>query len=295
MCYAAVFLFTHVEFFMGSSTPDNVQLHLREFDFDFTAQPFPWLGTVHQCHFFHALSVFIPTLERYVSTNIQQQLNDISDNTLHEQGRTFVQQELRHAYVHNQCNDVLFKQYPALKKLQSWYGSLLGWIDRLASRAFSASIPACFEHFTANISRDVLTNPEKWTKGLNNDAVRFLHWHCLEELEHQAVCFDVYHHTYRQPKRLWFYLFFLWVPLTTVGIFSVQAYLLFKDKQLKKPKQWWKFLVFCKQSSRLFYAGISKYLREDMTLWTEQDLELYLKNTHSQPIRNSANTNRKHG
>lgn len=231
-----------------------------------------------QSHFFHGLSIFIPASERYVSTIIQQQLASIDDERLYKQARVFIQQEGRHAYLHNRCNEILMHRYPRLKTFQRWQSKGLSLLDSLSSQPFRLAIPVSFEHFTANISRHFLQNQKDWTHEKSNSYIDFLHWHCAEELEHQALCYDVYRHKGKQKLRIPFSLLLFWLPITFVSVYGVQAYLLFKDRQLQRPKHWWNFAKFVFKTSHLLYGGIFKYTKKDYRPWTEEDEFLYQKN-----------------
>jgi len=256
----------------------NIKPKFRKAEFHFQENELEWLGNILQSHFFNALSVFIPASERYVSTIIQQQLPFIADPTLAQNAKVFIQQEGRHAFLHKQCNQLLKKRYPALAKIERLQIKVIGVLNKLITVNFRRSIPVSFEHFTANISREFLTNQYHWTQGNSNVYIDFLHWHCLEELEHQAVCFDVYRHYHRNPLRIPLCLLFFWLPITIFSVYGVQAYLLIKDKHLNHPKHWWGFIKFIKKTSHLFYGGTFKYLKKDYQPWTHADEVLYRRN-----------------
>jgi len=263
---------------MSSSTPSTIQLQFRKADFDFSSQDLPWLGSLIQSHFFHALSIFIPTSERYVSSIIQKQLPNIKDDSLLKEAKVFIQQEGRHAFLHKRCNQILIHRYPALSRFQKWQTSGINTLDRLSSSAFRLSVPVAFEHFTANISRHFLQHQQQWTNEKSNAYIDFLHWHCLEELEHQAICFDVYKQEYKRTIWIPLSLIMFWLPITILSVYGVQAYLLYKDKQLNRPKHWWAFAKFVKKTSHLFYDDIVKYLKKDYRPWTPEDESLYKRN-----------------
>lgn len=260
---------------MNSSTPETVQLQFRKAEFEFVMQNSPWLGTLMQTHFFHALSIFIPASERYVSTIIQQSLPSLSNTPLQHHAKVFIQQEGRHAYLHKRCNDLLIQRYPRLAQFQDWQNTSLKGLDRLCTLAFRLSIPVSFEHITANISRNFLQNESHWTQGKSSQNIDFVKWHCLEELEHQGVCYDVYRHQYPQPKRIALSLILFWLPITMLCVYGIQGYLLFKDKKLNKPKHFRRFFRFALKNTPLFYQGVLKYFRKDYRPWNVQDEILY--------------------
>lgn len=269
---------------MSTSTPNTIELQFRRADFDFMPTDSPWLADLTATHFFHALSLFIPVSERYVSAIILQQLDALTDETLKQQARIFIQQESRHGYLHKQCNQLLLERYPRLATFQRWQARFIKGIDRIASRAFRLGIPACFEHITANISRDFLVNTSHWTKGKTNTYIDFVQWHCLEELEHQAICLDVYRQQLANTKRISVYLLVFWLPITMISLYGVQGYLLFKDKQLQEPKQWWKLIHFIWRSHKVLRRGVLGYFKKNYTTWTQQDEDLYRKHC-PQPIK----------
>ena len=163
----------------------------------------------------------------------------------------------------------------------------MGVIQKTNSDAFQLSIPVAFEHFTAAISKDVLKNTNYWVgeNPKNNTAVDFLLWHCLEELEHQGICHLIYQNTYkhslRNNIRIILSLLLLWLPLTSLSIFSVQFYLLIKDKTLLKPRNWLLLLKFIGRTSLLFLNGVFKYRNKNRQTWNNEEIELYRSACHN--------------
>jgi predicted metal-dependent hydrolase len=98
------------------------------------------------------------------------------------------------------------------------------------------ALPAAFEHFTATISRDFLTHHYHWTQGKQNQAFECVNWHCLEEIEHQAVCLDVYKKKYSSSWRLVWILLLFWLPLTLASTFAIHLFLLHKDRVIYRPQ-----------------------------------------------------------
>lgn len=137
------------------------------------------------------------------------------------------------------------------------------------------AIPAAFEHFTSAISREFISNKAGWAGEKSNEAVNFTNWHALEELEHQAVCYDVFKALGNRGWVVTSILLFCWIPATIIPIYSVQLYLLFKDKILLKPRNWIPYCRFIWKSFPMLARGALKYLSKSYRPWNTADQSLY--------------------
>lgn len=263
-----------------SSKRAEITITPRKVDFDFTDVPEQWLSTIEASHFMNALSVTIPVTERFVIESLRKSINRVDNSLLREELLGVIKQEGMHARFHKQVNQMLseggFSRVTLLERIQS-VG--FDWAQKFMPQSFVDSIPAAMEHFTANISKSVLKDQALWfDDGFDNDAVRFLKWHALEELEHQAVCFDLYKELGHKSLFFSMSLIVLWMPLSALYIHGIHLYLLLKSRRLRGFKRWRNYVGFIGKTLPLFFSGAWKYCRKDYTPWTLEDSQLFESN-----------------
>ena len=258
----------------ASHTPAGIHITPRNPKFDFTRVPKVWMADAITSQFMNALSIFIPFSERSVSEILRSNLPRIEDETLTRQIRDMIKQEGRHAAMHRQSNIIIRQCYSGLGIVEKAQSLTIKLIRKISSNAFEMSIPAAFEHFTSSVSREILSNQTRWTGDKDNEGINFVLWHCLEELEHQAICHDAYKALYRSRLRLFLSLA-LWAPLSMVSIYSIQLYLLHKDRVIYKPKNWMPYLKFLFKSAPLFYRGSFNFCSKSFNPWSDSDQALY--------------------
>ncbi len=258
-----------------STTPPGIEITARRPQFDFTGVEKVWLADPIRSHFMNALSVLIPHSERIVMQIMRNEFSGIQDPILKQQVQALIKQEGAHAGMHWQSNVRLKQAFPAIYYFENIQVAFMKLVLACASPAFILALPAAFEHFTAAISRDYLTHHQLWTNGKGNQAVEFADWHALEEIEHQAVCFDVYKTQYKSGWRLVWILLFFWMPLTLISTFSIQLYLLHVDRVIYRPKNWQPYFRFVGSTLKVFCKGIFSYGKKQFRPWRASDQKLY--------------------
>jgi predicted metal-dependent hydrolase len=259
---------------MKSSTPSNIHITPRNPSFDFGDVNKVWMADAITSHFMNALSIFIPFSERSVIEILRNNIESIEDEELKKQIKDMAKQEGRHAAMHRKSNERIRSCYSGLSTIEKLQQFTMKWVRKLSSPAFEAAIPAAFEHFTSAVSRNILSNQAKWTGNKNNASIDFVIWHCLEELEHQAVGHDAYKALYKNRLRLLLSLLF-WSPLSMISVYGTQLYLMHKDRITYKPKNWLPYLKFIATSLPLFYKGTFQFCRKHYQPWSAADKTLY--------------------
>lgn len=263
-----------------SPTKTQVCLQERTVDFQFNDVPCIWLADTIKTHFMHSLSLFIPTSERAVIEILRKQLKQTNAPETQHLIHALIKQEGQHAAMHRRANRRILTQHPELKWIDSLHNFFMKWVRKFSSHGFELAIPVGFEHITAATSKHVLTHKNDWfKKHSNNQATDFLLWHCLEELEHQAVCLSIYRTVYPNTTlnnwRIILSLFLVWLPVTCFSVFTIQFYLLLKDKTLLSLGNWPKFLMFMGRTTGLFYKGLFTYRKNKHSAWSQKDITLY--------------------
>jgi predicted metal-dependent hydrolase len=190
-------------------------IHRRDIHFDVAGAANPdWLhGDPMQSAFCDSLSVLFPHGERFFIQSIVHYLPGIKDPDLQKDIYNFIAQEGLHTREHEAYNQTLRSfGYP----VDDMEARIEKGLQRITSPLHRLATTAAIEHLTATLGHLVLSDDrifdsapppykELWT------------WHCLEELEHKGVAFDVFKHvTAKMPK--WKAYFLRCIPLIIVTI-----------------------------------------------------------------------------
>ena len=135
------------------------------------------------------LSVFFPRGERFFIRSIAHYLPELSEYpALRTDIRGFMSQEALHTREHEMYNDLLRGfGYPIDQMEQRAIAELAMVKSPLHQLAFTVAL----EHLTATLAHLVLRDDGIFANA--PEAYRNLWtWHCLEEMEHKGVAFDVY-------------------------------------------------------------------------------------------------------
>lgn len=259
---------------MQTSTPEQIHITPRTPQFDFSSLEKVWMKEDIGTHFINALSILIPFCERTVNEILRKDLHLITDPDLKLEVQNMIKQEGRHSLIHREANVALFKHYKGLGFIEKLQQSTIKFIRSISTRSFERTLPIAFEHFASAVSREVMANQDKWVGDKKNAAVDFLVWHCLEELEHQSVCYDAYDAVETNRFSLIFSLL-LWLPMTAFTVYFTQLYLLHKDKIIYKPKNWIPYWKMVFRTLPLFYRGTFKVFGKKNQLWSDSDKALY--------------------
>ena len=267
-----------------SSTPDDIAIEPRRPEFDFSGVSKYWLKDPFTSQFMNALSIVVPHSERTVIDIVRKYADNISDPKLIRDMDALIRQEGRHALMHLRCNDLLKKcDYPAIRPFERFHEFFVRLLRRFFPAAWELAMPAAFEHFTSAISRDFIVNQAFWvgdqsdgaSNAAPNVAIDFTNWHALEELEHQAVCFDVFAALEKRTWLLTVSLFFIWMPAMLVSVYGLQLYFLLRDGILFKGKNWWLYLKFVFQTLPILIRGALKYTDKGFRPWNQKDIQTY--------------------
>lgn len=259
-----------------SSTPDDIVIESRRPEFDFSGVSKYWLKDPFASHFMNALSIVVPHSERTVIDIVRKYADNITDPKLIRDMDGLIRQEGRHTLMHLRCNALLTKcGYPATRPFERFQKFFVRILRKISPPGWELAMPAAFEHFTSAISRDFIVNRAFWAGDQSNTAIDFTNWHALEELEHQAVCFDVFAALEKRTLLLTLSILFIWMPSTLVSVYGLQLYLLMKDGILLNGKNWGPYLKFIFQSLPMLTKGALKYLDKGFRPWNQKDIQIY--------------------
>ncbi|RLT92090.1 metal-dependent hydrolase [Ketobacter sp.] len=148
-------------------------------------------------HFFNALQALFPEGERFFMDSARDVRDELGKGNippaLLEQIQLFIRQEAMHGREHDNWSAALIELgYPAmkmfdekLKRDNAWSRKNLAPITRLAMTAAS-------EHFTASLAHLFIYHRPDLVEKAQSPFRELLIYHALEEVEHKAVCYDLY-------------------------------------------------------------------------------------------------------
>jgi len=138
-----------------------------------------------------ALSATFPAGEGEFIETVRLFRDEVEDPELKEQIRGFIGQEGHHSHQHKQFNQTLKTLgFDAVRLEQVFEKDMTG--DLVGkSNAERLAYTVCFEHQTAILANELITNPNV-LKGMDETIYDLMMWHAVEEIEHKSVAFDLY-------------------------------------------------------------------------------------------------------
>ncbi|OUS28415.1 hypothetical protein A9Q99_12910 [Gammaproteobacteria bacterium 45_16_T64] len=148
-------------------------------------------------HFFNALQSTFPEGERYFIDSARDARNKIGkenlSSTLQSQIDMFIRQEAYHGQHHEDWNQALTAQgYDKIEKYSEELKSIRLWAKKNIPAETRLSITSAAEHFTASMAHLFIYKRPDFIRGASESFQQVLLYHALEEVEHKAVCFDLY-------------------------------------------------------------------------------------------------------
>ena len=256
----------------------SIEIPGRKMEFEFELDDIPkyWYGNdVFQSTFMNALSCLFPEGERMFMDAVRDNQKNITDPQLLKQIKGFIKQEAIHGHEHAQYNDFLKKWNYPIDKIMDFEKKEKIWMKKWLPRKHRLAITCALEHFTAIMAHQVLTNPAA-TEGMHPQFKEMWRWHAIEETEHKAVAFDVYHAavgSYWLRVLTMINVTILFCLRTSI----IQAIFLWKDGQLFNPKVWWQGFKFYFRHPGLvpnIWSDYLDYFRRDFHPWMHDNREL---------------------
>lgn len=202
-------------------------------------------------HAFNALSFILPMFERLfidVVLEVVKGLDFSYQPELKSGVKDFISQESIHSNQHHQYNAVL-QQQGFDNVVHSYIVTLHEYLQRHFSPLTKLAVVSGYEHYTAILGNYILSNPQV-LKPAQPDMALVWGWHSAEEMEHKAVCFDLY----QAAGGGWLRRVFVFLPVTLnfSFIFSrLYLSLLYRDGCLK-PSRLFKTIAGV---VKLFFGG----------------------------------------
>lgn len=191
---------------MKTASSTDFQIKRRDdLNFDFSSVPRYWVeGDVFTTHLFNTLSILAPATERLLIKIVKNTENLIKDDKLKQDAIGFIKQEGMHSRAHNQFNNNLIGHGYDMAEINKIIRAAFNNILETHTQEQQVALLAAGEHLIYKFSKMFLNSPGLH-KDMHPEIRRLFEWHALEEIEHQSVAIDIYHHLYGNSfkHRLW--------------------------------------------------------------------------------------------
>tara|TARA_Y100000590_G_C15453152_1_gene913488 strand:+ start:9 stop:815 length:807 start_codon:yes stop_codon:yes gene_type:complete len=195
-----------------------------------------WKDNPVMTYFFNSLSVLLPVGEAFFIRSVKYYEKKVSQVSLLEDVRLFLNQEAQHHKEHGAWNDMIKAQGHNVEAVGRSFNLFIKYGQKYLTPIQLLAFTVASEHVTAVLARVVLSNP-KWLDGASQEYRRIWLWHAFEELEHKAVAFDLYQHV----GGSYFLRVFAFLQTSLVFplfIFEMMMKFSLKDKVLFKLRTW---------------------------------------------------------
>ncbi len=152
-----------------------------------------WYGeSVFVTHYFNAMSLMFPIGEKFFIDSLKRHFDHHEKSELTSSVKNFIAQESWHSKAHTDFNKFLADlNLPAVACEQRLARRAEDWKARHNSMEWLAAT-VCYEHMTTTMAREILLHQGN-CKDMHPYFASLWRWHAMEELEHKAVAFDLYH------------------------------------------------------------------------------------------------------
>ncbi|MGH8629303.1 MAG: metal-dependent hydrolase [Burkholderiales bacterium] len=197
-----------------------------------------WFGnSAIRSNWMNALSTLFPAGERLFVDSVRHYEDRIGDPALRAKVAAFIGQESAHGREHRRFNELLKSHGYPVDRMEALVENLLAHVRRRYGERTQLAVTCALEHFTTILCTEVLRSPEFHTP-MQGEHFRLWCWHCLEELEHKTVAFDVYvatGGTYLRRMITTIHASLVLWPILIYIMLRYQAH----DRRLFSPSEWW--------------------------------------------------------
>lgn len=207
--------------------PDITPRHLI---FSYSKNSVQQLLAQDSIHYYHFITsaILLPTLENMLVMTVKKSLPHIQNKRLKQQATSLIAQEAIHGYAFNQLIKKLHAETHLNVDDMHYFRKFRHVAYSISKRfpGFPAALCAAGEHFTAVHSALYLSD-QSWLADFPTDIAALSRWHCIEEIEHKSVAFDVYQHlhgSYMTRVSAMFLMTFTILWVYTISLFRLLRY-----------------------------------------------------------------------
>lgn len=209
--------------------------------------------------FFNGLSLMFPEGERYFMDSVRNFSDQVEDPTLKSHVKGFLHQEAVHSREHVRYNKAVGAKNRMVKPIERGMKKGLGFARRFP-KSWQLADTCASEHFTAILADALLASPGV-TAGMKPEMRELWQWHAVEETEHKAVAYDVFHAAHKGPKAYFIRIGAMMMSTFgfTLGAIAHMLMLLHGEKQLTNWKDWGGALKYFFVSPGFFWIAAKSY------------------------------------
>jgi predicted metal-dependent hydrolase len=184
-----------------ATTPPALHMTARSVHFDYAAAMRNnryWHGNDPVItHLFNGLQAMFPEGERFfidAARDVRDQVGaERLGRELNEQIKVFIRQEAMHGREHDAWTRALIEMgYARMEDFDRKLKLDNQWARKNMSPMWRLSLTSATEHFTASLAHLFIYKRPDLIENADSPFREMLVYHALEEVEHKAVCYDLY-------------------------------------------------------------------------------------------------------
>ncbi len=190
---------------MSKFIDDHQKLEIKPRHMDF---PFGSLkkvkffdNNIYKSAFMVGMSAGFPVGEGEFLASVRNYRDQVTSPNLKKQVKGFIGQEGHHSHQHIKINEELDRLGYNTKKIDRSFRKTNEKYIVPRSNKFRLAHTVCYEHLTGIMGEFALDQP-KLLEGMEDPFKDLMLWHCVEEVEHKSVAYDVYMETVGDLKYL---------------------------------------------------------------------------------------------
>lgn len=185
-------------------TPKDLTITARDVDFDLQKEMqrnrYWHSNDPVTTHFFNALQATFPEGERFFIDSARDVRKKIGKEKLppllQKHIETFIRQEAYHGQHHEMWTKALISMgYDKMDSFSEELKRMRLWAKDNVAAEYRLAMTSASEHFTASMANFFIYKRPDLLRGAAKPFQQLLLYHALEELEHKAVCYDLYQHS----------------------------------------------------------------------------------------------------
>jgi len=174
-----------------NQTPLDVKPRRMNFPFSTLKKGYFFDDNLLKYAYIAALSATFPEGEAEFIASVRLFRDQIDDPDMQKQISGFIGQEAHHSQQHKAFNLTLKKLGFDVPRLEGVFEKQIKKTLKGLSNEERLAYTVCFEHLTAILAEEFLSNPDV-LNGMDETIAQLLLWHSVEEIEHKGVAFDLY-------------------------------------------------------------------------------------------------------
>lgn len=175
----------------ASTTPVQIVPRKMNFDLASSNRKYWFNNSPVETLFLNGLSLSLPIGEHFFIDSVRHYENDITDPDLKREIKQFVAQEAIHTKEHHKHNDYIKAQGYKIDHILETLENDFDHLRKILTPIEQLACTCALEHFTG-VMGDMMFKMENAFEHADPNFKAIWFWHAVEEVEHKAVCFDVY-------------------------------------------------------------------------------------------------------